>query len=242
MGYRFTLGAGQYIDWGNHVLLYQSQDLSIGMWVKFVTGITNDQNMGGQADAFPIIFLKSITAGAAGQGVQAQHVKGGGSSFGVSCIPGLINPAYTLGLDQWMYFGFSRIFAESKYVSYFGTRNALADGQTFTWVPGQEPFPITQPGQVLGPWLIGQTNGVVIGPASYWDTPLTRQQHLSMARCTLPSGVDPIHLLWWTKMFEGAADVGPNMYPNTFVGNPIYEPDQGCASFGTGQDYRLYNT
>jgi hypothetical protein len=62
-----------------------------------------------------------------------------------------------------------------------------------------------------------------------------------MARCTLPANT--AGLLWWTQMLEGAADISPNFWGNTFNGTPlpIYVPDDGCKSFGTGEDYRLYN-
>ncbi len=243
MGYKFINGT-QKIDYGSHVVLYQSQSLSVGFWIKYLAGVSDDFALIQQADTFPVIQTKTITTVSTGFGVHCGHVLGGSFSVGVRCIPGAINPLYSLPVNVWMYFGFSRNSSARTYVSYFGSRAALVDGQTITYTPTQDPFPFGTPGQGLGPWVIGNgVNGAIIGPASYWDIDLTREQHLSMARCTLPTGVDPVHLLWWTKMFEGAADVGPVMYANTFSGTPLpeYVADDGCGSYGTGQDYRLYN-
>ncbi len=244
MGYQFD-NLTQTISYGTHTELYQAQDMSVGFWIKFLPGISDNKTFLGQLDAFPIVLCNVRATIADGLGVVVEHVKGGSFSFGVNCIPGQIDPIFELNINTWMYFGISREFGTRTYFSYFGSRTALVDGQTATWLPGEEPYPISQPGQILGPWVVGsQIAHAIVGPASYWDVPLTREQHLSMARCTLPTGVDPVHLLWWTKMFEGAADVSTNLWTNTFSGTPLplYVPDEGCASFNNDLHYRLYNT
>lgn len=245
MGYEFDNGT-QQISYGSHIELYQSQDLSLGFWIKFLAGVSDGFQIIAQEDSFPIIKAEVRTlTGGNGLGVHFFHVLGGSFTFGPDCVPGAINPAYSLGVNQWLYFGVSRSYSARLYETFFGSRSAMIDGQTYNWPIGANPLPFGTPGQGLGPWVVGhQINGAIIGPAHYWDVPLTREQHLSMARCTLPTGVLESDLLWWTKMFEGAADVSSNMWANTFSGTPLptYVPDEGCASFGNAQDYRLYNT
>ncbi len=245
MGYEFD-NSTQNISYGKHSQLYQAGDLSIGMWIYFIAGVSDNTRIVGQLDSFPcILCLTSTTPLGDGYGVQAEHIKGGSASFGVKCKPGAIDPIYKVNAGEWRYFGFSRSIAARTYYSYFGSRTALFDGQTFTWLVGQDPFPLSQPGQNLGFFQVGtEANGVIVGPAHYWDVELSREQHLSMARCTLPEGVSRTHLLWWSKMTLGAADVSDNMWPNTFSGSPLptYVPDEGCASFDNGRHYRLYTT
>ncbi len=244
MGYEFD-NSTQRIDYGTHFALYQSQDLSLGFWIYYLSTADDDKNLINQEDTFPVIITRSIKSVPFGFGVTFEHLLGGAQSFGVQCIPGQINSTYRLNINHWMYFACSRSFSARSYTSWFGTRANLVDAQTGSWPIGKDPLPFGTPGQTMGPWVVGhEINGAIIGPANYWDTALTRQQHLSMARCTLPVGVDPVHLLWWTKMLEGAADTGPNMFANTFAGTPLplYVPDEGCGSFGTSLDYRLYNT
>lgn len=244
MGYEFD-NSTQKIDYGTHVALYQGLDLTVGFWIKFIAGVSDNKIMLGQLDTFSILLCNSKGTATDGFGIIAEHVKGGGFSFGVTCVPGQVDPSFKLNADTWLYFGISRDAGAQSYYSYFGSRAAMIDGPIFTWLPGQEPFPITQPGQGLGPWVVGsQVDGIVMGPAHYWDVPLTKNQHLSMARCILPPEISLVHLLWWTKMREGAIDDGPIHYTPTFAGTPLplFVPDEGCASFGAGQDYRLYNT
>lgn len=244
MGYQFD-NSGQVITYGTHIELDASQDMSLGMWIYYISSAAvDDKNIIGQHDTFPVVMAHTLLS-LSGNGVRCDHFIGGGFRIGVSCVPGAIAARYTLGFGQWRYFAFSRSFSAMRYDSWFGSRAALVDGQTANWLPGQGPIPFGTPGQGIGPWEIGTAmNGVIIGPTNYWDTYLTREQHLSMARCTLPTGVDLVHLLWWTKMFEGAADIGPNMWANTFGGTPLptYVDDSGCTPQGTGIDYRLYNT
>jgi len=241
MAYEFDTGA-QHISYGTHEELYQAQDLTVTFFVQFVSGVNNDFHFLLQADAFPIIQCNVIATVGNGYGVRAAHIKGGAFAFVCDCVPGLVNPAYKLNAGSQMYFGFTRDFPGATYFSYFGTRSAVVAGPTATWAPGQAPFPITQPGQTLGPWYVGnQVNGILVGPASYWSRPLTLQEHQQMAQCVLPSNQSG--LLWFTKMFSGAADLSPNHWPVSFSSPPpVFVPDNGCAPAAAGDDYRVYNS
>jgi hypothetical protein len=244
MAYEFKLGPSQYIDYGIRTQFYTEFDMSMGLWFMVPASAPSDDRILGVYAPFPPVQLQTLRDGVGGHvgyGIKCSHQKGGGFSFGVECVPGNVNPAYKLEIGQWMYFGFSRDSSSTNYYSYFGSRTALVDGPTFHYTDGG-PFPPNIPGSGYGPFRSGMSFNAQIGPCSFWDTPLTREQHLAMARCQLPTGVSLTHLLLWSKMFEGAADASPNAWPNTFHNSPVYVADEGCASFGTGQDYRLYNT
>jgi hypothetical protein len=239
MGYQFDTAA-EFISYGSHVALYQSQDLSLGFWLYYLSA-TDGKQIIAQNDNFPIIQCSTRADITNGLGVNAHHVLGGSFEFGVDIVPGAVNPAFKMNVNQWMYFGISRAYGSKTYFSVFGSKTVLVDGPQATWAPGQDPFPFSTPGQGLGPWQVGaQGTGFIVGPASYWSRFLLKSEHLLLARCELP---DPTGLLWRTKMFEGAADIGPAMYTATFsTPGPLYVPDDGCQSFGSGLDYRLYNT
>lgn len=245
MGYKFTNGA-QQINYGTHSELFQPLDLSAGYWVLFKAGfIPNDEYIIRHEDSFPIISSNVLTLTSGhGLGVSFFHETGGAFRFGVNCVPGALDSRYTLGTEVWRYFGISRTASAKLYQSYFGSRATMIEAQSNNYGPTQGPIPAII-GQTLGPWVVGHGSfTMIVGPASYWDIPLTREQHLSLARCEMPTGVDPVHLLWRTKMLEGAADIGPNMWANTFIGSPLpeYVPDDGCTSFTTGLDYDLRST
>ena len=82
MGYQFVNGT-QSISYGKHTQLYQAQDLTIGMWMYFINGVSDNTRIIGQLDSFPCILCLVVhNPPGLGYGVQAQHIKGGSASFG----------------------------------------------------------------------------------------------------------------------------------------------------------------
>lgn len=230
---------GGYIDYGSSSDFFILGDFSITLWVKF-------DSIGVAADGDPLIQKQNAFFGLApiealtkfsatnGYGVFGGDERGSGS-VGVSCIPGAVDPAYKLNPGAWMFFGFARDAAGKSYVSYFGSRLALVDGPTFTYTG--TPAPIDGGGLLA----VGNlTFGEHIGPFSIWRRILTKAEMLLMAQCTPPA--DPTHdMLLWSRMFEGADDASSYARHPTFHAAPVFEPDNGCASFAAGEDYRLYN-
>ncbi len=245
MGYGFDT-SGQFIDWGTRSEFVTPLDMSIGFWIKLTsTAIQNffDHWVSGLNVGLNPVMCRTILDTGHGYGIQCEHLNGGSFRFGVSCAPGLINPAYTWNIGQWRYFGFSRNASARTYFSYFGSAAALIDCQIGTYSPTDGPCnngTAIPPSAQFFAGALSTLPAYVLGPLSFWSRVLSKSEHHALAQCTLPGNTSG--LLLWTKMEAGAADISPHAWPNTFHGSPlpVFEPDNGCVSFATGNDYSFH--
>ncbi len=247
MAYNFF--SSNQIRYGVHSQLYANTDLSVGVWIKLLAGVggsTTSLVLGVERGIFsftnfrmdikvPGLFVNP----ALGYGVEASHIAGGSFQAGVTCRPGEIHPTYAWGLNKWMYFGFTRDYGAAFYYSYFGTRTLIVAGQTASFGGIFPPLGLGSGGFPNGSWFLGQSSGgsgLELGPMTLWSRTLIFSEHELLSKCLMPS---TSHLELKVNMDASAADTAPNMWPNTFVGSPLYVADTPCQPFGAGSDYSL---
>lgn len=238
---------GAYFTLGGDSRLYVTTDLSIGGWLQIkpspdpfidATVFLNQQNNFFGLDPIRLLISDSAHHGGSGYGIMARHEVGGGGFQGVTCIPGGIDPKYTWSPGNWFFFGFSRNSSTQKYASVFGGRTVmvLAQSASYTTAP-------------VGTFGLGNTfnvghssDGIYLGPWSYWSRQLSISEWQQLAQCTLPT--DTSGLLVWSKMNTQPApvDLGPDSFGFTRINQPVFLADQGCAQFGAGRDYWLTST
>lgn len=236
MAYYFTGGASdptdEYISYGIHDELTANFDMSVGLWVKRLSTSVPDDLIMALSDFNFGPFVMRMIERVPNWGVGCYHAHGGFGLMGVECLPGLIDPLYAWRINQWLYFGFSRVYGGNSISSWFGNRNALVDGQVA--VTGAPP-PSVSPQE----FLVGRSSSVELGPFSFWKgRVLLKGEHALLAKCQLPADTTGLELR--TQMALGAIDIGPNHFTNTFHGSPTFIDETPCQPGGTGLDYAFH--